>query len=202
VVVREKLITETKKAIISFILELVPDTPPKGLEFSVVLLNDTLHFTFPTPFELHYSPMWQDQYRAGQVDYETLQTDPDLAAHFTIIRTYGVCLYGEPITQVFGDVPAEDYWASISGDAEDILNNISANPVYSVLNLCRILAYKHEALILSKVDGGSWGLKNLDPRHHALIRQALEVYQAADSIDMTWDKQQLEDFAEYIRQQI
>lgn len=199
VVAREKLDTAIKKAIISFILDLAQDAPPKGMEFSVVLLEHTQHFTHPTPYELHYSPAWHERYLTGNVDYDTPQTDPDLAAHFMIVREYGKCLYGLPISEVFGEVPTQYYWESIRADAEDILNNVTANPVYSVLNLCRVLAFKRERLILSKVDGAAWGLKNLDPHYQPLIQQALRAYQATDPVE--WDQQQLEDFASTMRQQ-
>jgi streptomycin 3"-adenylyltransferase len=198
VVVREKLDADTKKDIITFALSLEPVAPPKGLEFSVVLVEHTLHFSYPTPYELHYSPSWAERYRAGQVDYEMPREDPDLAAHFTIIRIYGVCLFGDPIPQVFGEVPSEYYWASIRADADDILNNVTANPVYSVLNLCRVLTYKYKGAVVSKLGGGGWGLQTLDSRYHKLIQRAVQEYQTPKGI--VWDKQELEDFARYARQ--
>src|SRR5450432_2948727 len=72
VVVNEKLETEVKRTIIAFILELAKDAPKKGLEFSVVLLDTTQHFIYPTPFELHYSQAWHDVYKSGQANYEAV----------------------------------------------------------------------------------------------------------------------------------
>ena len=54
---------------------------------------------------------------------------------------------------------------------------IAANPTYVVLNLCRVLAYRKEGKILSKQEGGDWGLSRLSPRYRPLIQNALTAYQ-------------------------
>ena len=127
------------------------------------------------------------------------QTDPDLAAHFTITRARGVCLFGEPIDAVFGDVPESTYWSSIYGDAESILDNISADPVYGVLNLCRVMAYRRDKRITSKREGGRWALENLDPRFHALIRLALQASQSEAPSSFAWDNADMTAFADHVK---
>jgi len=200
VVVSRKLDAAARRAVIAFILELAEQAPPKGLEFSIVTLEAARRFVHPTPFELHYSKTWHEMYRSGQADYETPRLDPDLAAHFTIIRERGICLCGRPIGEVFGSVPEADYWASIRADAQDILDNPTRNPVYTVLNLCRVLAFKQERLITSKTEGGRWGLRALPPEYAGLIRQALDEYQAETPPDSPWDDRQLESFAAYMQE--
>ncbi len=202
VVISEKLDIEMKRAIIAFVLELAQDTPANGLEFSVVLLSETQHFTYPTPFELHYSEAWRAVYQSGQADYETPRRDPDLAAHFVMVRRRGLRLYGRPVDEVFAEVAEADYRASIAGDARDILSRVAENPVYSILNLCRVLAFRQERLITSKAEGGSWGLKNLAPEYHPLIRQALHEYTARSPVNVAWDKERLDDFADYVRKML
>ena len=199
VVTNDRLDAEVKKAIIQFTLELAREAPPKGLEFSVVVLDATHHFVYPTPYELHYSQGWHDVYQSGQVDYAAQRNDPDLAAHFMIIRRRGICLYGKPIEEVFAEVPEAYYWASIMADAQDILSNMACNPVYSILNLCRVFAFKQARLITSKVEGGHWGLKNLDPHYHGLIQQALNEYEGGKLVIPDWDHSQLESFAAYMK---
>ncbi len=108
-------------------------------------------------------------------------TDKDLAAHVTIIKNRGRCLAGAPIDEVFGDVPGEDYMDSISGDIADAALDLPENTMYYTLNLTRVLAYKKEGLILSKKEGGEWGLKNLSEEFHPLIRKALEEYSQGNS---------------------
>ncbi len=136
---------------------------------------------------------------SGEVDYGTDPRDPDLAAHFTITRARGRCLHGAPINQVFGAVPERDYWDSIRADAEDILRNISYNPVYSVLNLCRVLAYQQEKLIVSKVEGAAWALTHVPPMYHPLIQQAVNTYQNPVELAGQWDDGELHALGEYAR---
>ena len=85
-------------------------------------------------------------------------TDKDLAAHSTIIYHRRKCLYGNDIKDVFGAVSKKDYFDSIWSDIEEAETEIMDNPTYIILNLCRVLAYKKEELILSKQEGGKWGI--------------------------------------------
>ena len=87
--------------------------------------------------------------------------DPDLAAHFTVLKARGEALYGEPVDAVFGEVPRKAYLESIRGDVENAEEELSGDPVYLTLNLCRVLAFKREGLILSKAEGGEWAVKKL-----------------------------------------
>ena len=65
--------------------------------------------------------------------------------------------------------------------------------MYITLNLCRVLAYAREDLILSKKEGGEWGIQNLPGRYHSLLRQALEAYGSEG--EMAVDKPLAADFA-------
>lgn len=46
-----------EKRIIRYLLEMKPLIPRKGLEMSVVLEEDVRNLVYPTPFELHFSPL-------------------------------------------------------------------------------------------------------------------------------------------------
>jgi predicted nucleotidyltransferase len=197
VVVRNTLDLDTKHALVRLTLDLAADAPPKGLELSVVLVEYTRQIVYPTPFELHYSPAWHDAYLKSQVDLVTPQVDADLAGHFMITRRRGRCLYGQPIDAVFGAVPQGAYRDSILRDARQILDDITGSPVYSVLNLCRVIAYQQEGLITSKQEGGLWGLEHLDAAFHTLIQQALDAYQSSTPTAFTWDDRELERFGRY-----
>lgn len=158
--------------------------PKKGLELSVVREEVCRHFVYPTPFELHFSPAhlkwWQDD-PEGYIRHMK-GTDPDLAAHFTIIRKYGIALAGAAVEEVFGEVPREAYLDSIRRDVENAPEDVRDDPVYVLLNLCRVAAYAEENLVLSKQQGGEWGLAHLPEKYHFLIQNALEAYRSnADS---------------------
>ena len=127
-------------------------------------------------------------------------TDKDLAAHFTIIRKRGRCLYGLPIDEAFGEVPKEDYFDSIWEDISGSRREIKKYPMYLILNLARVLAYAREELVLSKKEGGEWAIKNLPEEYHALIGSALDEYTKGASV--VYDKKGSVQYAKFMLKQI
>lgn len=178
VVVYENLTLNQKISLIHTLLDLNPDAPPKGFEMSVVLYDDCKTFRYPTPFQLHYSNAHIEKITTDIREFcRTMRgTDCDLAAHFIVIKKKGLVLYGLPIKDVFEDVSASDYLASIKADIEDAENDIETNPVYIILNLCRVLAYIKDNLVLSKSEGGKWGICHLSDEYKDLIQEALDCY--------------------------
>lgn len=178
VCVKESLTQPEKEALIRLLLDRTPDAPPKGFEMSVVLTESCRHFIHPTPFELHFSNAHLTRAQADLAAYcrEMHGEDPDLAAHFTVLRHAGFPLMGPPVTEMFAPVPRECYVDSILGDVSGAEAEIAANPVYCTLNLCRVLAYLLEGSVLSKEQGGQWGLSHLPEKYHPLLRSSLEAY--------------------------
>lgn len=179
-VINGEMTDQQKRQFMEITVELNAQAPEKGLELSVVQEEVCRHFVYPTPFELHFSPThlkwWQDD-PEGYIR-NMKGTDPDLAAHFTIIRKYGIVLAGAAVEEVFGEVPREAYLDSIRLDVENAPEDVLDNPVYVLLNLCRVAAYMEENLILSKQQGGEWGLAHLPVRYQSLIRDALSAYRS------------------------
>jgi streptomycin 3"-adenylyltransferase len=202
VVVNDRLSPDIKLKLMETIGKLNPYAPLKGFEMSVVLMKYCRDFKYPTPFELHYSAMHLAWYRRDAADYcKNMQgEDKDLAAHFTIIRKCGIVLCGKPAEEVFGPVLKDYYLDSIKSDIEAAASGIMENPVYYVLNLCRVLAYVKEELVLSKEQGGKWGRDNLDRRYQDLIARALRCYQTDET--MTADKKETEAFCKYMLKEI
>lgn len=195
VVVNETVPNDIKRRFMDRVVELNAAAPPKGIEMSVVKREVCNPFVYPTPFELHFSVAHLQWYKADPLDYidKMKGTDKDLAAHFTVIVHRGKCLYGSAIEDVFGAVGKEDYFDSIWSDIEHAETEIMDNPTYMILNLCRVLAYQREGLILSKQEGGRWGMDNLPQGHQALIAQALGDY--ASNSSAAWDEDQAHEFA-------
>ena len=181
VVIDKPMNNETKLAYMDMVVALNADAPAKGIEMSIVLRDVCKPFVYPTPFELHFSERHIKWYSENPVDYVQKMNgnDKDLAAHFTVIRARGKCLWGAPVTDVFAQVPATDYMDSLWEDICDAPDEIENNTMYLVLNLARVMAYKKEGLILSKKEGGEWALKNLSEEFAAVIRTALEEYAGA-----------------------
>ena len=193
---------ETKRAYMDAVVLLDRDGPAKGIEMSVVDRNVCDPFAYPTPFLLHYSRMHTAWYRSDPDDYirKMNGTDRDLAAHFTVIRSRGRCLYGLPVRQVFAEVPEQDYLDSIRNDVSGAKEEIADNPVYLILNLARVLAFAKEKRILSKQEGGEWGLNHLPEEYHPLIRAALREYEGGE--DGTYDPVFSRRYAEYMLDRI
>lgn len=167
-----------KRQFMERVVELNAHAPAKGLELSVVTEEVCRDFVYPTPFELHFSPahlQWWQQDPEGYIQ-RMKGTDPDLAAHFTIIRKYGIALKGAAVEEVFGPVPEEAYLDSIRLDVKSAVEDVSDNPVYVILNLCRVAAWVEEKQVFSKRQGGEWGLVHLPAKYQPLIRDALDAY--------------------------
>ncbi|WP_026526162.1 aminoglycoside adenylyltransferase domain-containing protein [Butyrivibrio sp. VCD2006] len=198
IVVNEKMDDASKRAFMDMVIELNESGPAKGIEMSIVTKDSCRPFKYPTPFELHFSVMHLGWYRDNPEDYiqKMNGTDKDLAAHFTIIVKRGKCLYGRAIKEVFAEVPAEDYLDAIWDDIAEAKEDIETNTMYITLNLARVLAYKKEGLVLSKKEGGEWGIKNLPQEYQPLICDALSEY--SDGVDADYDLRIAWDYAEYM----
>lgn len=194
-VAEQPLSHDEKTALIRSILAHTPDAPPKGIEMSVVLSRHTREFVYPTPYELHFSNAYLEQYTLdtdGMV--EILQgSDPDLAAHFAVTRKAGLVWYGAPVCEVFAPVPRAAVLDSLMLDARDSEDMLMQNPVYFVLNLCRTIAFREQNLMLSKAEGGQWGLANLPEKYHPAIRSALDAYVSGAPVN----RDVMEDFRDY-----
>ena len=202
IVVDDKMPDITKKAYMDMIVDLNSYAPAKGIEMSIVRKEVCDPFVYPTPFELHFSAMHLKWYKDNPEDYilKMNGTDKDLAAHFTIIGKRGKCLFGLPIEDVFAVVPKADYMDSIWNDIVEAPEEITENTMYLTLNLVRVLAFAKDGLVLSKKEGGDWGLKNVPEEYHSLIEDALSEY--GSSVVPQYDKELSVKYAEYMLKSI
>ena len=202
VVVHEKMADETKRRFMDMLVELNAAAPQKGIEMSIVLKSVCRPFVYPTPFELHFSIMHLNWYRTNPDDYikKMHGTDKDLAAHCTNIRRQGRCLYGVPVADMFAEVPRQNYFDSVYADIAGAEEDIIENPMYIILNLTRVLAYQRDNIILSKKEGGEWGLKNLPEEFHPLLSGALREYEGSG--EGAYAQETARRYAEYMLQQI
>lgn len=178
-IVIENAITELqKKNFMDVIVALNDNTTEKGIEMSIVRREHCKKVVYPTPFDLHFSNMHLNWYKTNPMEYiEKMNgTDPDLVAHFVIIKNRGIVLCGGKINDVFGEIPSEAYLDSIKNDIMGAEDEITDNPIYIVLNLCRVLAYVQDRQVLSKKEGGEWGIKNIDSKFQGVLKEALACY--------------------------
>lgn len=158
--------------------QLVPYEPYKGLEFHVLTQNELTQGRHPFRFELHYSPMHKKAYCDDPRGYvERMNgSDPDLAVHLAVTWQSGIVVTGQPIRKVFSPIRVADYLDSAWEDVENAETEAINNPVYTVLNLCRLYGYLEDGYIRSKADGGCWGLSHLNNQFHLVIEWALSHY--------------------------
>ena len=66
--------------------------------------------------------------------------------------------------------------------------------------MCRVLAARREGAVLSKAQGGKWGLAYLPQQWHAPVRTALSAYETGERCDCeAW---LLQDFAAMMLKEI
>lgn len=149
VVVRRVPSLQEKIQLISALLTLEPYAPPKGFKMSVIREEFCRHFSYPTPYELHFSNAYREICRVNPTAFCAGMhgTDKDLAAHITVVRAVGQTLCGKPINDVFDEVPKAYYLDSISCDIENAVQDVADHPVYIILNLCRVLAFVREGSV-------------------------------------------------------
>ncbi|MBQ8040587.1 MAG: DUF4111 domain-containing protein [Lachnospiraceae bacterium] len=203
IVVNDDISNEIKMQYMDMVVELNREAPEKGIELSIVKEAVCKPFVYPTPFELHFSIAHLNWYQSNPADYvERMKgADKDLAAHFTVIYHRGKTLYGKEIKSVFSKVSSRDYMDSIWSDIEDAKEEIVTNTMYITLNLCRVLAYKRESLILSKQEGGEWAMNALPvSEYQKIISDALKEYKTGEV--MSTDRAIAVEFAEYMLKEI
>lgn len=186
VVVNQKLEEPVMAEIVEGLINLEPSLPPRGVEMSVVTTQTVQHFSYPTPFELHYSNQYREPYlKKGALCKNGL--DPDLAAHIFVTYHRGKTLYGKPIKQVIKPIEERYYLESILNDVEDARTHIKENPVYYTLNLCRVLYYLKEKVVSSKKEAGEWALQVIPSSYHPLVRYALSHYTGQNGAVDGWE---------------
>ena len=186
VVVESSLREEERRRLARLLTSLSERRPiPEDIEMSVILEDDARTFRHPLPFEFHNSAAELAAVLSGMPMPSGARRDRDLAAHCTVTRAKGVTLVGKAIREVFGPVPHEDYLDAILDDVDGILegDNITEDPYYGVLNVCRVFQVleEGEGSVPTKSEGGAWALAHLPAEYAPVIRSALAPYECDDT---------------------
>lgn len=185
VVSNKSLTVKTKRELAKLLL--ASSNNPFPLELSVLTIKHLRDWKHPCPFDFHYSEWWRAGYEKdlvkGTSHYlnDEIKTDPDLAAHITILNHRGICIEGNPIMEVFPSVPRSDYLSSIMGDFQDCLEGIEEDPIYCTLNLLRVLWYINDDVISSKQEAGNWGIVALPLDVRYTIQKVLKCCESTKS---------------------
>lgn len=204
-VVTERSVTLDEKRKLAELL-LQCSSHPYPIEISILAAHQLVKWKHPTSYEFHYSEMWRAKYELdlerGSQEFlnHQSQRDADLAAHLTVTRERGVCLAGQPIGKIIPFIPREHYLDSILRDFCDCLDNITATPIYSVLNLVRVYWYARDGVISSKEEAGEWALFNLPEEFKSTVQKVIDNYSNAASVS-EFTATELSALRDYIEQE-
>jgi len=193
-VVKERLSKENSKRIVKYLKRAC--SKQKRLELSIIGADVVENPTYPLMVYLHYE-YW------GNVFED--ERDNEILSNLYTTRRRGFRVWGAPISDVFSNIPAEYHLRSVMEDIQHTREHLHESPehvgynvvVYWVLGSCRILAFIREGSILSKVEGGMWGLAHLPRGYHDLLEYALSCYQGKKK-DVFWNTEELDAFADYM----
>jgi streptomycin 3"-adenylyltransferase len=193
-VVRKSLSEEKRRKVIEHLKGVCSDE--KRLELSIVGMEALRKPTYPLKVCLHYE-YW------GNTLENTM--DSEILSNLYTARKRGFRVWGAPIHAVFSKVPSKYHLRSVIEDLQNTKEHLHENqelagynvPAYWVLGSCRILAFIREGRVLSKAEGGQWGLTNLPKKYHDIIQQALACYQREKN-NRVCNEEELNAFADYM----
>lgn len=202
IVVKDKLTKKNVKKITQSVLDLHDEMPYKrGIEFSIILEAHLKPFQYPTPFEYHYSDFHRERYRTDENYFCGGFKDEDLASQIMVAYLRGKCLYGKQLSDICEPIDSKYYIASIYHDIESAEQDVIDNPVYVVLNMCRVLYYLKEGQVSSKKEGGEWGLKSLPQGYLATVQKCLDKYTGIED-ELELGNKNLSQFVNYMLHEI
>lgn len=140
----------------------------RDLELSVVRRRDAARPASPWPFVLHVNSGEHRWALGGQGG------DPDLLAHYAVVRAAGVPLLGPDPSSVVGAVDRDALLAYL---VDELAWGVAeADQRYAVLNACRAVVYAEQGELLSKQAGGRWWIARNGPSD--LVTGALDAQTA------------------------
>jgi streptomycin 3"-adenylyltransferase len=203
-VVSRKLTPHEREAAARTLVQLSDARPVRGdIEVSIVQERYARAFEHPMPYEVHYSSAYHELIRRGRFDYAQDRTNVDLAANIVELRERGVTLVGPPASSLFGFVPWHAYVNALEADFEWARPHVQDEPVYAVLNACRVLhgATTPQMRSLNKDEAGVWALQTVPRMYHSIINDALQLYRGTKSADdVVFMERDIIALREYVRE--
>jgi streptomycin 3"-adenylyltransferase len=195
VVTRKRLSKGQRKRIIEYLKE--SSSRDRRMELSIVSADAVRNPQYPMMVDVHYE-YWGNIFENKK--------DKEILSNLYTTRRRGFRVWGTPISRVFSKIPAGYHLRAVKEDIEHTRKYLHVDPkdtgynvaVYWVLGSCRILAFIREGRVLSKLEGGRWGLANLPEEYHDLIEQAVSCYQGDGEENGTWKREELGAFAGYM----
>lgn len=141
---------------------------PRPLDFDLVVQSEIRPWSYPPPFEYHYSEWWP-----GRRDRDT---NADLAVLVKIMLDGDTALYGPPPGNLFDAVPEEDFRQTTLAAADEVMRNLEGDTRNVLLTLARIWTTIETGEVRSKDAAASWVLERLPEEHRPVLERARSLY--------------------------
>ena len=131
----------------------------------------------------HFSEMWAKRYAAHDADNPLLDNDfpdEDIPAYYRVARQSGVTLLGPEPADLLPKVDDEAFWQSITQDIEEYDFHAYGMFASNILTLPRTVSFARLRRVLTKAQGGRWGME-VFPEHADLLRRALAEYESGQA---------------------
>jgi hypothetical protein len=163
----------------------------RRIEISFLAAPSLHPWRHPAPYDLHFTGSDGNMLGPGE--------DHDLAAHVSVTRHAGVALFGPQPTDVFPEVPWEDYEDSLRRDLA--WSRDHATELYGVLSPARIWATLTTKEIHSKESGAAWALERSPADFRPPLERALAMYRTGDQ-QHAFDREEVLRFADFVNDQL
>jgi streptomycin 3"-adenylyltransferase len=168
----------------------------RRIEMSIIDSDVLKNPRYPARVDLHFE-YWGNIFEDEE--------DNEILSNLYTTRERGFCVWGASVATVFSKIPPEYHLRSVIEDIEHTKRYLNEKPerlgynvqVYWVLSSCRILAFIREEKVLSKLEGGQWGLANLPEEYCNMVEQALSCYQGKRN-ECIWNQDELDAFVVYM----
>jgi streptomycin 3"-adenylyltransferase len=152
---------------------------PYAIEAHLVTTEQLRRWRYPPPYDFHYGESHRERLALDPAAPlgRPVEGDPDLAAHYDVVRAVGIALVGPPPRSVFPEVPPADLEDALRRDFEWCRGVRSA--LYGVLSPCRIWAALGTGELHSKTTGAEWALTRLPTELRPPVERALDSYRGA-----------------------
>ncbi len=202
VVAQDALSSAQRRTLVRELLGI--STDPFPIELSCLIWPDLHPWRHPAPYDLHFSESWRTRMVPALADdraaiwQTSIRLDADLAAHCAVTRARGMVVMGAPIEAAIPRIPRTDMLAALRSDAADWPQAVENNPVYCVLNACRMLCFIQDDTIRSKSEGALWALQVLPPCWQGVITAAYQTYLSDNDRSMLPDLQEAHAFLNWV----
>jgi hypothetical protein len=201
----ERMSMQAERAAVELLLRVSKFPAPVDIWF--LAEHDLASFQQPLPFTLHYNERLRERLQldlssdAWEHWNDQTYTDPRLAIYLTILERKGVCLAGKAIAEEFPLVPEQIFLEALVASFQEARAHYLQDLVAFVLDSCRVYAYLRAGTLLSKNEGGAWGLANLPEQYHPLIQQSLALYRS-ERLGRPIGRAVLSEFTVYMEEKI